>query len=206
MRKIFFALCGICVLAIMSIFIVLGCGGKIIRDKKHVNNKIYSKISLSYICPNSFNDEKVIDFACVSLPLADTQYFVQIQYTKQEYDEEIQRLSNVKNEKSDGTNYLFYDETCTFFSFPTYVSHYKMGVHYAYACLEEERSIITYVYALQEDVEDIIFDTKYLPRNYTLLQQFANSKKTMCFDIEHDRQKNVENWYNKLDFYLQNYS
>ena len=200
MKKVFIALFTTLILIVTVSLAGISCGIKEIRDKKYVNNKIYPKFSLKYICPKTFDENKVIDFALCSAPLDDTQYYVQVQYTKQEYDEEIKRLSNVKGEKWFEMNSLFYDESCTFFNYPTYISTYYMGSCYVYACLEEERCVITYVYTLQEDIADIMFDVKYLPKNYTLLEQWGNDFDTrLQFCMEQDWEDNIEHWYNKLE-------
>ena len=177
-----------------------GCGAKIIRDKKYVNQKVYSCISLEFVFPDSFDKDKVIDFAYYETPFKDSQYFVQMQYTQQEFDAEFQRLANAYYNQEYGVNYIFYDENSKFFNYPTFISHYRMGFVYVYACLEFEQCIITYVYTMHENIDDILFDHKYLPRNFSLLKQWEqDSTKYMCFDMESDSPKeNYENWYSKL--------
>ena len=92
------------------------------------------------------------------------EIFLEIVYSPEEFEEEIQRIESTACEKSGKS--VKYD--AKLFGFKTYISIYNYGVseQYEYACVDEENKKIVYVYLEWRNIENIGFDQRYLPLEY----------------------------------------
>ena len=96
------------------------------------------------------------------------QYFLELKFSNENFTEELLRIENFSIEKHLETRVLDYDKNCNLFNYPTYICNYWSGKEYQYVCIDNENRTIAYVYVYQAPVEDILFDTKYLPKNFVI--------------------------------------
>lgn len=106
------------------------------------------------------------------------QIFLDCTYTEQDYYKEKKRIQSI-----DDYYYLSYDATkfrseneiyfdLERFRYPAYVTNYSEGQMYEYAMLFEEEYRIVYVGLQWCPEDDILFDKKYLPKNYSDFSHF----------------------------------
>ena len=151
---------GIVLFVWMSIDIPL----KTTYDIKDIDVK-NKKQSNMYDCfPDEIIADNVIDFVAVYNGFGIDQYFLSIKYSDKDFQSELNRL----NEYSLNNQFLDYDENCKLFNYPTYIAYYWSGNEYQYICIDYENRTIAYVYVYQVSVENILFDTKYLPKNFVI--------------------------------------
>ena len=90
--------------------------------------------------------------------------FLQATYEEEQYQEEIDRLSNLQKEQMGGMKKLLRDEQHKY-PYPAFIAVENHGNSYEYALLSGENQI-TYIYTLFFTKEDIRFDEKYLPIDF----------------------------------------
>ncbi len=106
------------------------------------------------------------------------QIFVECTYDREEFYKEKERIQSIEvyNYYSDnGKNFgsdlqIYYDEER--FNYPAYVTAYYEGESYEYAMLFEEEYRIVYIGLQWCPEDDILFDKKYLPKNYSGFSHF----------------------------------
>ena len=90
--------------------------------------------------------------------------FLQATYEEEQYQEEIDRLSNLEKKQTDGVKKLLRDEQHKY-PYPAFIAVENHGNSYEYALLSGENQI-TYIYTLFFTKEDIRFDEQYLPDDF----------------------------------------
>lgn len=90
--------------------------------------------------------------------------FLQATYEEEQYQEEIDRLSNLEKKQTDGVKKLLRDEQQKY-PYPAFIAVENHGNSYEYALLSGENQI-TYIYTLFFTKEDIRFDEQYLPDDF----------------------------------------
>lgn len=84
---------------------------------------------------------------------------------QQEFDAEVERLSNLSYTTAEGkTNLVQYDETN--FSHPAYVTMMGYDFAYEYALVVEQSRTIVYIFTMNLIERDVKFDESYLPTDY----------------------------------------
>ena len=92
--------------------------------------------------------------------------YAEMEYTDEEYQKELQRLSEIEVEielpstQKVVSNGIVFDEKS--FLYPAYVAIYGCNLSYEYALTDEENHKIIYVYSRLQDMNGMIPD-KYLP-------------------------------------------
>ena len=92
--------------------------------------------------------------------------YAEMEYTDEEYQKELQRLSEIEVEielpstQEVVSNGIVFDEKS--FRYPAYVAIYGCNLSYEYALADEENHKIIYVYSRLQDLNGMIPD-KYLP-------------------------------------------
>ena len=148
---------------VLFVWIILNLQIKTTRNIKDIT--INNKYDYLYDCfPYTTTNSDIIDFVSTYNTFDINQYFLKIKYTKSDFDVEINRL----NKYSLNNQFLDYDKNCNLFNYPTYICNYWSGKEYQYVCIDNENRTIAYVYVYQSSIEDILFDTKYLPKNFVI--------------------------------------
>lgn len=90
------------------------------------------------------------------------QIYLYCQLDKQDYNNEMERLSNLSYASQTGeTKTVHFDETS--FAFPAYVTIEGYDFCYEYALVDEENSAIIYIYSMNTIKDDVYFNKHYLP-------------------------------------------
>lgn len=183
----------LCLIIIFVNCFSLGCY-RITRNKNEIGI-IYSPPCSIHIITKDLKKYNVIDFVCEHTIFDDGFHFVQVKYSIEDFNKEITRLANINSE---GT-YLYYDEECRFFKYPTYIATYWLNRDYEYACIEYDLNIITYVYTISCSI-DLPFDKKYLPVNYVFHEIWAeNPNMDLHFSLDCSKEQNKERWYDRIN-------
>lgn len=92
------------------------------------------------------------------------QIYLKSQYSKDKYQKEIERLSRITDEYKGEETKIVYD--IERFQMPSYVSVYNFDSTCEYALLDEEHSVIHYIYLQFTDKNQVKFDKNLLPDSY----------------------------------------
>ena len=112
-----------------------------------------------------FHLQKTEDFSSVK-----NNVYLDITYTAEEYQKEIERLSNWErqytyNEQQHTAKFL-QDKECKHFNYPAFIaSHNCTFLVYEYALLLDDYRIV-YVYVNSIKEEDMLMEDEYLPKRY----------------------------------------
>ncbi|MCI8489493.1 MAG: hypothetical protein HFJ04_04470 [Lachnospiraceae bacterium] len=103
------------------------------------------------ISTNKNQEDRIIGVKCIGIE----EYM---------YQAEAERLSRISDEYRGEENKIVYDNES--FHMPSYVSMYNFDNTCEYAILEEEHSVIHYIYLQFTDKNKIKFDQNLLPDSY----------------------------------------
>jgi hypothetical protein len=95
------------------------------------------------------------------------EIFLDITYSKSDYEKEVARLSTMEYKSSNfpETRSLKYDNA-VLFHFPTYIAAYDQSDYdYEYACLDEENYRLIYVYIQIMNYEEVQMEEVYRPKH-----------------------------------------
>ena len=124
-------------------------------------------------------DAETVDFIYEkhsSLLFDDYEIYLEAKYTQTEYDEEVERLSDMQDKLNqiygkdeNGYGYdckqLLYEEE--YFIYPAYIMCADNTLcRYSYALTDEDNLRIIYIYLYQVEPKRIKFDKQYLPEGY----------------------------------------
>lgn len=115
----------------------------------------------SLLFPNTITDLNVKNYYCIYDYSEHFEILLSVQYTAEDYANEVDRLSAVKHNGE-----ILY--TTKYFSCPAYVT--ALGYNNdcsEYALLDEEQCCIHYIYIQGLCLEDIRMSTEYLPYGYS---------------------------------------
>ena len=90
--------------------------------------------------------------------------FLQVTYEQKQYEEEINRLSNLQKKQKDGIKKLIRDNENKY-PYPAFIAVENHGNSYEYALLSGETQI-TYIYTMNFSKDEILFEEKYLPADF----------------------------------------
>ena len=98
---------------------------------------------------------------------AGQEIYLEVVYSTETFEEEISRLENVRHigSKFNYENTVRKDNK-NLFNFVTYIGTYNYYGQYEYACVDYDELRITYILLRDMKIEDISFDSIYLPKTY----------------------------------------
>lgn len=121
------------------------------------------------IFPAEINKEKVKDFKYYStdgLFIGDYLYYLVVDYDKDEFDAEVERIKNVNQPFRDIVKNIFFAKTG--FKYPAYITIWDGNGTYEYAVVDEENTTIAYVLNQLYDWKDTGIAEDYLPKDYSV--------------------------------------
>lgn len=125
-------------------------------------------LSPLYVFPEKISKEKIVGFIARYGYDEILQYYLKIQYSDIEFQEEINRLHNLVDFISPNeVHYNFFDKNARLFNYPTYIWEYNY-LCYQYVSIEKEMNCLIYIYTYKVKMENSVIDIKYLPINYEL--------------------------------------
>ena len=117
------------------------------------------------IFPDTIENKDVVKYEYIDFRLnSGASVELIIKYNNQSFEEEIERLENIRNISNENTKKLSKDVNKTLFNWVTYISIYNSTDDiYEYACLNYEKQEIVYVYLeyIHRQISYVEFD--YLP-------------------------------------------
>ena len=162
MRKKIYAI----ILVFILCFNLCGCE-KIVTDIKKLEKINKGEDICNFWFPEEIKKETIVGFIVENTFMGALQYCLELKYDQEEFDKEITRLNEEMYSSFAYREYgiLFYDDKGLLFNFPTYIYDYYSGHKYQYIVTDVEQRIIAYIFTFQE-VDEIVFNTKYLPKNF----------------------------------------
>jgi hypothetical protein len=177
--------CGMTIL-IMVILIAVGlislrAIGEMGKTKEQITNqesygeykKFYGETKL-FVFPKSLDKAKEVVnyyYSCEGSKSNPTcQIYLECKYSKEEYEKEVARLAAVHEEYAGMKNTIRYDKEK--FYYPAYYAQYFSDSCFEYALLIEEENKIVYLYLQALDIDSMVFNQNYLPKNYGFLASY----------------------------------
>ena len=104
--------------------------------------------------------------------IAGHEVYLEVVYSPEAFAGEINRLENVKHivSKFNYEHTIIQDDRILF-NFVTYISTYNYDGQYEYACVDYDDLRITYILLRDMKIEDISFDSIYLPKTYYINEE-----------------------------------
>ena len=191
MRKKIYAI----ILVFILCFNLCGCE-KIVTDIKKLE-KINKKEDIrNFWFPQEIKKETVESFTVQLILGGVTQYCLELKYDKEEFDKELARLNEAVYSCSAYKKYgvLFYDDNGKLFELPTYIYCYHSGHVYQFISIDVEQRIIAYIFTFQYTKEEIVFNIKYLPKNFEI-NNYEETKDGYAGGVTyHMNQELIDEW------------
>lgn len=117
------------------------------------------------IFPENIKKEQIKEYYFESQDILEApraQVYALIEYKKDDYDKEIERLKQLMIEYGNERKGVMYNEE--YFPKPAYISEYNWMGCYEYAIHDEKNNRIAYIFYQNIEPDDLKIDKQYLPR------------------------------------------
>ena len=138
------------------------------RFENHIemeSEELFSFRSLLMIFPEEIKDSYKVNqyYYCCGSAGFDNMYQLVLDYKlpKDEFEAEVERLSQLAVEYNAQTHSVIYDTTN--FEYPAYVTMFTKHSDYEYALIDEVNNRIICILSCVTDIESLPVDTEYLP-------------------------------------------
>lgn len=148
-------------------------------------------------------EAKEYKFAYDDIWLGRTQLFLDVIYDDENFQKEIERLTNFEYSWGTTKNKFLFDKKMKLFNYPTYIAIYR-GERYSYASIIEEEKRIVYVF-LEEPFydstrEEILVPKIFLPKEYQFIHSGYDYK--ISYHIGTDYSEVLKDYFESIERYL----